>query len=192
MAERLERNLIEGKVYYFSNGTVSPSNRKYSTIDNDYKINFSESKSEVKEAEVQVCLGTQFVVLCGRQCPVFMIVGSFYKCGMLMKRFVTTTYNWACAMSISPHLLGLIVAGGRLNYLTRNGVQDASNMKAKCNFTKIDCLATKIGKKVPVDVVAVVTSVGPLSTVTRQSDSTEFLRRCSPCGVWECMACVLG
>lgn len=62
MAERLERELFEGKVYYFSNGTVSPSNRKYSTIDNDYKVNFSENKSEVKEAEVQVCLRTQFAV----------------------------------------------------------------------------------------------------------------------------------
>jgi ssDNA-binding replication factor A large subunit len=54
MAERMDALLQEGKVYFFSNGTVSPSNRRYSTVDNDYKINFSESKSEVREAEVQV------------------------------------------------------------------------------------------------------------------------------------------
>ena len=52
-------------------------------------------------------------------------------------------------------------------------------MKAKCHFTKIDCLSTLIGKKVPVDIVAVVTAVGPLGSVKRQSDGTEFVRRCA-------------
>jgi hypothetical protein len=55
MADRMDTVLQEGKIYFFSNGTVGPSNRRYSTVDNDYKINFSESKSEVKEDEVQVC-----------------------------------------------------------------------------------------------------------------------------------------
>jgi hypothetical protein len=58
-------------------------------------------------------------------------------------------------------------------------LQDASGMKAKLHFTKIDCLATKLAKKLPVDVVAVVTNVGPLGSVKRQSDGSEFVRRCA-------------
>jgi ssDNA-binding replication factor A large subunit len=54
MAERLERELEQGKVYYFSDGKVAPANRKYSTVDNDYKINFNEDRSTVKVADVQV------------------------------------------------------------------------------------------------------------------------------------------
>lgn len=57
-------------------------------------------------------------------------------------------------------------------------MQDGAGMKAKKNFTKIDCLASKLGKKVPVDVAAVVTAVGPLGSVKRQADGTEFVRRC--------------
>ena len=53
MADKMDAELMEGQVYYFSNGNVSPSNRKFSTVDNDYKINFSEGKSEVKLADVQ-------------------------------------------------------------------------------------------------------------------------------------------
>ena len=50
-------------------------------------------------------------------------------------------------------------------------------MRAKKHFVKIDCLAAKLGKKVPVDVAAVVTAVGPLGSVKRQADGTEFVRR---------------
>lgn len=40
-------------MYYFSNGGVSPANRKFSTVDNDYKINFSEGRSAVQAAQTQ-------------------------------------------------------------------------------------------------------------------------------------------
>lgn len=53
MAVRMDGALHEGRIYLFSNGTVSPSNRRYSSVDNDYKINFSETKSDVREAPVQ-------------------------------------------------------------------------------------------------------------------------------------------
>jgi hypothetical protein len=53
MAIQMDSTLVEGKVYYFSNGAVSPANRKYSSVDNDYKINFNETKSSVREAEAQ-------------------------------------------------------------------------------------------------------------------------------------------
>lgn len=46
--------LKEGTVYYFSNGAVLPSNRKYSTVDNDYKINMGP-KSSVEQAADQAC-----------------------------------------------------------------------------------------------------------------------------------------
>lgn len=51
-------------------------------------------------------------------------------------------------------------------------------MKAKCHFVKVDCLGTRIGKKVPVDMVAVVTDVGTVGRIKRQHDGTEFVRRC--------------
>jgi hypothetical protein len=52
-------------------------------------------------------------------------------------------------------------------------------MKAKLHFVKIDCLASKLAKKLPVDVVGVVTNVGQLGSVKRQSDGSEFVRRCA-------------
>lgn len=54
-------------------------------------------------------------------------------------------------------------------------------MKAKCYFVKVDCLAAKIGKKTPVDMVGIVTDVGSLGSIKRQHDGTEFVRRCSSC-----------
>jgi hypothetical protein len=57
-------------------------------------------------------------------------------------------------------------------------MQDASQMHAKCHFVKIDCLESKISQKLPVDIVSVVTDVGPLGSVKRQQDGTELVRRC--------------
>lgn len=57
-------------------------------------------------------------------------------------------------------------------------IQDGDKMKAKCNFVKVDCLATRIGKKLPVDLVGIVTDVGSLGRIKRQHDGTEFVRRC--------------
>lgn len=53
-------------------------------------------------------------------------------------------------------------------------------MKAACHFVAIDCLAARIGKKVPVDIVGVVTNVTPLSSVKRTADGSEISRRCDP------------
>lgn len=44
---------MQGKVYYMSNGAVSPANRKYSTTGHDYRINFNE-KTVVQEAPSEV------------------------------------------------------------------------------------------------------------------------------------------
>lgn len=136
MADKMDSELVEGRVYYFSNGSVLPSNRKFSTVDNDYKINFNEGKSEVKLAEVQVPLPLQL--------PAVLYV--------------------LCVAAVPTR--------------SANDVQDADKMKARCVFVKIDCLAGKLARKVPVDVVAVVTAVAPLGSVKRQSDGTEFNRRC--------------
>ena len=54
-------------------------------------------------------------------------------------------------------------------------------MKAKCHFVKVDCLASRIGKKVPVDMVGIVTDVGSIGSIKRQHDGTEFVRRYAMC-----------
>lgn len=66
--------------------------------------------------------------------------------------------------------------------LTTKRVQNAgSKMKAACNFIAIDCLVARVGKKLPVDIVGIVTAVTPLSSVKRTADGSEILRRCALC-----------
>ena len=64
-------------------------------------------------------------------------------------------------------------------------------MKARYRFTKIDALGPFVGRKAPVDIVAVVHAVGELGTVKRNSDGSEFERRCAfrLCIVCRVMAC---
>ena len=52
-ADKYFETIREGFVYYFTNGAVSPSNRKYSTVNNDYKITF-KPQTVVEEAKDQV------------------------------------------------------------------------------------------------------------------------------------------
>lgn len=105
-AEKMATALTEGRIYFISGGTVVPSNRKYSSVDNDYKINFN-FKTEVKEA--------------------------------------------------------------------RN--QDTSKMKIVHSFVSFDCLEARLSKKLPVDLIGIVTNVGSLGTIKRNRDGTEHLRR---------------
>eukprot|EP00892_Ulva_mutabilis_P006812 jgi/Ulvmu1/4502/UM002_0228.1 len=106
VADQMDSALVQGRVYYMSNGSVVPANRKYSTTGHDYRINFND-KTVVQEAPSE----------------------------------------------------------------------DGETMKAKLHFVKVDCLAAKIGKKTPVDMVAIVTDVGSLGSIKRQHDGTEFVRR---------------
>lgn len=53
LAQKMDATLVQGKVYYMSNGSVSPANRKYSTTGHDYRINFNE-KTVVQEAPSEV------------------------------------------------------------------------------------------------------------------------------------------
>ena len=50
-------------------------------------------------------------------------------------------------------------------------------MKASYTFIAIDCLSARIGKKLPVDIVGVVTNVSALSSIKRSSDGTELVHR---------------
>ena len=50
----MDTSLVQGRVYYMSNGAVTPANRKYSTTGHDYRINFNE-KTVVQEAPSEVC-----------------------------------------------------------------------------------------------------------------------------------------
>lgn len=66
--------------------------------------------------------------------------------------------------------------------LTTKRLQNAgSKMKAACNFIAIDCLVARVGKKLPVDIVGIVTAVTPLSSVKRTADGSEISRRCALC-----------
>ena len=50
LADKYDDILIENKIYLISNGTVKIANQKYSSIKNDYCINFDRS-SEIQEIE---------------------------------------------------------------------------------------------------------------------------------------------
>lgn len=76
------------------------------------------------------------------------------------------------------HVLVLLTRQGHPSSRQHDLLQDGEEMKAKCHFVKVDCLGTRIGKKVPVDMVAIVTDVGSVGRIKRQHDGTEFVRRC--------------
>lgn len=55
-------------------------------------------------------------------------------------------------------------------------------MRAAHAFVAIDGLATRIGKKLPTDILGVVTRVDALSSTKRTSDGADLMRRCAEGG----------
>ena len=56
VAERLDGQVEEGKVYYFSKGQVKPNNKKYSSTNNDYQMTLGDRSGveECLDADVNV------------------------------------------------------------------------------------------------------------------------------------------
>lgn len=77
-AERMDGVLREGAAYVISNGNVKPANRKFSSVANDYKIDFSLATT-VREVATQV-RGCCRCCLVERLTLPFRCRGLKYKC----------------------------------------------------------------------------------------------------------------
>lgn len=60
---------------------------------------------------------------------------------------------------------------------SEDGSFNAASMTARMQFVPIDQLAAFVDKKMPVDIIGVVTEVGQLASVKRKADATEIMRR---------------
>ena len=67
----------------------------------------------------------------------------------------------------------------------------ADKMLARLNYVPLDCLVAFVGKRTPIDLIGIVTTVGPVGSVKRRKDGSEAARRDLTFADQTCVAAIM-